>query len=54
MLIALGNISITWTWTSSKDFVHKVENSMHHYIFFSLIDVKFLDYDVIIFNAYSV
>jgi hypothetical protein len=30
------------------------ENSMHHYIFFSLIDVKFLDYDVIIFSAYSV
>ena len=41
-------------WTSSTDFVHKVENSMHHYIFFSLIDVKFLDDDVIIFSAYSV
>jgi hypothetical protein len=27
---------------------------MHHYIFFSLIDVKFLDDDVIIFSAYSV
>jgi hypothetical protein len=40
--------------TSSTDCVHKVENSMHHYIFFSLIDVKFLDDDVIIFSAYFV
>ena len=49
---SFGNISITWT--PSIDFVHKVENSMHHYIFFSLNDVKFLDDDVIIFSVYSV
>ena len=44
----------SWYIFSLKDFVHKVENSMHHYIFFSFIDVKFLDDDVIIFSGYSV